>query len=274
MAQLKHTEKRTIEDALDMGSGYVLNFSDRTFSNFFDDLGITIYQEKYGFNGSSKAKHMRAFIEVEDAHTVCRVLRELWEHRESIPQYDQSDPHLKLKTRFFALIDRLESGSEIARTDAIERFARDMTLDELVASIERDIGANRPAAALDRLHTYCMKKFGHLLDVRGVPWDRAEPLHSRAGKYVKALGQHRQLRDVTTQIIRNAIGIFEKFNHVRNNQSLAHDNELLDQSEARFIYDSVCAILRFIKTVEANRFDATEAASLPTVQPADDEIPF
>jgi hypothetical protein len=35
--------------------------------------GITIYQQKYDFNGTSKAKHMRAFIEVEDAFTVCRV---------------------------------------------------------------------------------------------------------------------------------------------------------------------------------------------------------
>src|SRR6185312_1534144 len=194
------------------------------------------------------------------------------------------DPNGQLKTRFFALLDRLESGGEIARTDVIDRFARDQTLDELVASIERDIGANRPAAALDRLHTYCMKKFAHLLDARGVAWERAEPLHSRVGKYVKALGQDRELRDVTTQIIKNAIGVFDKFNHVRNNRSLAHDNELLepfpfrlnrngaldscfdapssrepvstslenalDQAEARFIYDSVTAILRFVKSIE------------------------
>ena len=43
MTQLKHSEKRILEDALDMGSGYVLNFSDRTFAEFFDDQGITIY---------------------------------------------------------------------------------------------------------------------------------------------------------------------------------------------------------------------------------------
>jgi hypothetical protein len=272
MVQLKHGEKRIFEDALDMSSGYVLNFSDRTFSEFFDDQGITIYQDKYGFNGTSKAKHMRAFIEVEDAFTVCRVMRQLWEYRKSIPQYNNADPN-GLEMRFFALLDRLESGGEVPRTDAIDRFARDQTLDELVASIERDIGANRPAAALDRLHTYCMRKFGHLLDVRNVQWDRAEPLHSRVGKYVKALGQDRDLRDVTTQIVKNAIGIFDKFNHVRNNQSLAHDNQLLDAAEARFIYDSITAILRFIKSTESNRFDA-EAPPQQVSQLGDDEIPF
>ena len=271
--QLKHSEKRIFEDALDMGSGYVLNFSDRTFAEFFDDQGITIYQEKYGFNGTSKAKHMRAFIEAEDAFTVCRVMRQLWEYRESIPQYDNVDPNDRLKARFFALLDRLETSSEVPRIDAIDRFVHDQTLDELVASIERDIGANRPAAALDRLHTYCMKKFGYLLDLRNVRWDRAEPLHSRVGKYVKALGEERDLRGVTVQIIKNAIGVFDKFNHVRINQSLAHDNELLDAAEARFVYDSVTAILRFIKHIENNKFDAIAVASQVS-QSGDDEMPL
>jgi hypothetical protein len=270
MVQLKHGQRRVLEEALGMGSGYVLNFSDRTFAEFFEDQGITIYQEKYGINGTSKAKHMRAFIEVEDAFTVCRVLHGLWEHRESVPVYNNAD-QTGLKARFFAVLDQLESGGAIPRTDAIDRFARDQTLDELVASIERDIGANRPAAALDRLHTYCMKKFGHLLGVREIAWERAEPLHSRVGKYVKALSQERDLRDVTAQIIKNAIAVFDKFNHVRNNQSLAHDNELLDPAEARFIYDSITAILRFVKTIEANKFDA---APVTTAKVLDDEIPF
>lgn len=256
MTKLKHTDRRIVEEALDMGSGYVLNFSDRTFAEFFEDQGITIYQEKYGFNGTSKAKHMRAFIEVESPTTVCRVLRELWTHRESIPGYNRTEADTLLRSRFFAALERIENQDDAPRTDVIERFAHDETLDELVAAIERDIGANRPAAALDRLHTYCMKKFAHLLDTRGVAWERAEPLHSRVGKYVKALGQDRELRDVTVQIIRNAIGIFEKFNHVRNNQSLAHDNVLVDQTEARFIYDSITAMLRFVKAIEAGRYGA------------------
>ena len=54
--------------------------------------------------------------------------------------------------------------------------------------------------------------------------------------------------------LKNAIGILDKFNHVRNNDSLAHDNDLPDDAEARFIFDSIVAILRFLKSVEANRF--------------------
>ena len=69
MVKLKHGEKRILEDALDMGSGYVLDFYDRTFAEFFDDQAITIYQERYAFNGASKAKHMRAFIDDTQGQT-------------------------------------------------------------------------------------------------------------------------------------------------------------------------------------------------------------
>jgi Abortive infection C-terminus len=280
MVQLKHSEMRVIDDALDMNGGYVLNFSDRTFSEFFDDeFGITIYQQKYAFNGSSKAKYMRAFIVTEDEFTVARVLRRFWEHRETIPNYLLGQDYQRIKSRFFDLLSKIEGGGALPRTDTIERFKRDETLEELVASIERDIGANKPVAALDRLHTYCMKRFAHLLDERQVTWGRAEPLNSRVGKYVKELAKEQQLRDVTLQIIKNAIAVFEKFNHVRNNQSLAHDNELLSSPEARFIYDSITAFLRFVKSLEGSRFDGSQkmppSGIKRALHPGDiDDIPF
>ena len=36
MSDLSSIEKRKLERLLGMGSGYVLNFSDRTFSEFFE----------------------------------------------------------------------------------------------------------------------------------------------------------------------------------------------------------------------------------------------
>ncbi len=254
MVDLKHSDIRIIDDAFQADPGYVLNFSDRTFREYFEDeFGIDIDDEKYKANGTSKMNRLRTFCRIEEAATVTRVLRRLWEYREGTPRTVPGN--LAVKTNLFDLLSRIEGGGAVARTDAIERFAVDQTLDELVASIERDILADRPAAALDRLHTYCAKKFGHLLDQRGITWDRNEPLHSRVGKYVKALNQERELREMTQQIIKNSIGVLDKFNHVRNNQSLAHDNELLDKAEARFIFDSVSAVLRFVKNVDTVLFD-------------------
>jgi hypothetical protein len=188
MPKLKHSEMRTIDHALDMVSGYVLDFSDRTMREFFEDeFGIDIYSEKYRFNGTSKAKHLRAFIEIEE--------------------------------------------------------------------IDREIKSGKPQIALDRLHTYCVKKFGHLLDARGKSFDKSAPLHGRAGIYIKEISAELSLSEMSTQIAKSVIGVLEKFNFVRNNQTLAHDNTLLSPAEARFIYDGVVAFLRFMKAIEKSRFE-------------------
>jgi hypothetical protein len=257
MVKLTHAEMRVLEDALDMGSGYVLDFTNRSMAEFFgSEFGITIFQEKYAVKGTSKRKYLRAFLEIEDGHTVSRMLKSLWAHRESIERYRDPVRAQWLKEHFWALLAKIEERGTAPQTDAIYRFTQGETLDELVSALQRDIGANKPVAALDRLHTYCMKKFWHLLELRNVPCDRKEPLHSHVGKYVRALSQERELRYVTIQIIKNAVGVFEKFNHVRNNQSLAHDNDLIDAAEARFIYDSITAFLRFVESVEVNSLDA------------------
>jgi hypothetical protein len=97
-----------------MKGGYVLTFSDKTMGRFFDDeFGIAIYQERYAFNGTSKAKYVRAFIEVEDEFTVCRVLRRIWKHRESLFHYQKAKNAASVRSRFFRLISTIESGGAV-----------------------------------------------------------------------------------------------------------------------------------------------------------------
>ena len=57
MTQLTYIEKNTIEKFLEMKSGYVMNFSDRTFREFINDAtGLDIDDTKYQFASNSKAK--------------------------------------------------------------------------------------------------------------------------------------------------------------------------------------------------------------------------
>lgn len=251
MVQLTRTESRIVDDAFDMHGGYVLNFSDRTMAEFFEDeLRLDLEQEKYRANGGSKARRLRTFIALEDAYIVARVLRQLWKHRQTISAYADAENRQDVEARLFELIAKIEGGGAVANTEALYQFKRDETLEELIASIERDISANKPAAALDRLHTYCMKKFSFLLEANGISPEKQEPLHSRVGRYVKALEQKKTLSPMTKRIVKASISIFDDFNAIRNNNSLAHDNEIISQAEARFIYDGVSAFLRFVRTIE------------------------
>lgn len=138
--------------------------------------------------------------------------------------------------------------------DALDKFKEDETLEELIAAIRRDITAEKHATSLDRLHTYCMKKFTHLLEQRQINCNRDESLHSRVGKYVKALEANYPLHEISRRIMKTSISVFEQFNDVRNNVSLAHDNPLIKKDEARFIFDAVSNMLRFVKSVEDANF--------------------
>ena len=78
MSNLTAAEKRYLEEILDMGGGYVLDFSNATFEKLFAGHGIDIYgDEKYSKNGESKAKRLRAFWEQDTDAEVARILDEL-----------------------------------------------------------------------------------------------------------------------------------------------------------------------------------------------------
>lgn len=80
MANLKTTEKRYLENLLEMSSGYVLDFTNQEFSQLiFDTVNIDIYQSKYEILGNSKAKRLKAFWNIEPNLIVGKVLSEMLE---------------------------------------------------------------------------------------------------------------------------------------------------------------------------------------------------
>ncbi len=78
MSNLKPVEKKIFEGLFDMAGGYVLDFTNAEFAEFFRDAVVKdIYADKYAYNGDSKAKRLRAFWEVEPDAIVGKLLLEL-----------------------------------------------------------------------------------------------------------------------------------------------------------------------------------------------------
>src|ERR1700722_10539952 len=78
MASLATNEKQVLEKLFQMGSGYVLNFSDRTFGEFFrDDIGVEIYDNKFNYASGSKANRMRGFWQSADDALVGKSIEKL-----------------------------------------------------------------------------------------------------------------------------------------------------------------------------------------------------
>jgi hypothetical protein len=110
MSSLSAAEKSKLEQLLSMSSGYVLNFSDRSFGEFFADFeNIDIHSERYTLNGNSKAKKLRAFWKIESDPFVGAVLNALIEHWVTYnpnPGPEESD----LAKQCRAIANRLISG--------------------------------------------------------------------------------------------------------------------------------------------------------------------
>jgi hypothetical protein len=76
MSSLSFHEEQLLEEVFQMGGGYVLNFNDRTFKEFFEGIvNINIEDQKYG--QESKAKRLRKFWKCESDEVVGKVLKEM-----------------------------------------------------------------------------------------------------------------------------------------------------------------------------------------------------
>ncbi len=81
MADLSSREKRDLEEILQMRTGYVLDFSNRTFQEFvFDSTGLDIDDQSVGSLGS-KASRLRHFWDHQPNNIVGELLKDLIEHR-------------------------------------------------------------------------------------------------------------------------------------------------------------------------------------------------
>jgi hypothetical protein len=77
MSSLTLSDKKILEAAFNMASGYVLDFSDKTFSEFFAELDVNIDASEYHKNGTSKANRLRVFWEIPNNALVGRSIIEM-----------------------------------------------------------------------------------------------------------------------------------------------------------------------------------------------------
>ena len=117
MPNIRSIDMMFLDDLLAMGSGYVLNFSNPTFSRFFaDELNVDIDDPTYAENGTSKGRRLRCFLQKVDIPTVVRTLKALWEYREAVRMRDgQAETIENAQGRLLSLLNRLEGKPDAAQ---------------------------------------------------------------------------------------------------------------------------------------------------------------
>lgn len=128
-----------------MGSGYVLNFSNRTFSEFFDehthiDIDATTYRER----GTSKANRLRSFWTIEGNHVVGKAI-------EAMILYGESESCLCNDQNFHDLSDdcrkiakRLLLDTPVAELDALTATGDERDFERVAQHVREAIEKTNP----------------------------------------------------------------------------------------------------------------------------------
>ena len=238
-----------------METGYVLDFTDRTFRDFFADFNIDIDNQIFRSDGTSKANRMRTFWKIETNQKVGKVLNALIEYLLEEKNIE-NEPTLVQECQ--KISGRLLGVSPVQEIHSIILENPDDRDFEIISKEIRDIiEKNKPEVGLDRLHTYLIKFVRKICIPYGIDTNHDKPLHGLFGEYVKALRSSGQFEsEMAEMILKSSISVLEKFNHVRNNQSLAHDNPILGYEESLLIFNHITALVRFIKAIDRKYFSS------------------
>jgi hypothetical protein len=265
MAKLSYGEKRNLEEFLRMGDGYVLDFSNRTFQEFiFDSTGLDICDQRIGGPGS-KAWRLRHFWNNQPDHRVGKLLKDMIE-------FDRVGENSPLKPKCLAIAERLLQAAPVPDATVISVLSEREEFEHLAKGVLDAIHKNNTQGGLDRLHTFTVKFVRSLCEGHGIIVDREKPLHSIFGEYLKKLKSLNLIESrMTETILKTSISVMEAFNDVRNNRSLAHDNDILNEGESLLIFNNVTSLIRFVWALEqsiSKPQDVTAAVLM------DEDIPF
>ena len=129
MSSLTEIDKRFLEKILHMGGGYVLDFTDSTFDEFFRRHNIDIHSTRYQTYGSSKARKMRAFWEQEPDQVVGNALSEMLDSYEADCEINQRAVDSGVLARSQAIVFRLSGKAPaIAATEKASFLEKEFTI--------------------------------------------------------------------------------------------------------------------------------------------------
>jgi hypothetical protein len=260
MSDLTRIEKIKLEKFFEMRGGYVMDFSNRTFSDLvYEVTKINIYADRYEYGSGSKANRLRAFWDKENNNTVGKLtlaMLDNWRTERLLNYREISKPEQDLFDECHNVALRLKQETIVEEIEVIRENTDDKDFSLLAKTIRESIEKNEPESALDRLHTYVIKFIRQLCDSHGIEIKKDESLNAIFGKYVKFIVSAGEIESLMTErILKYSIHVIEAFNDIRNNKSFAHDNPILNYNESILIFNSVTNSIKFIEKIEDNLKD-------------------
>lgn len=277
MSTLSYVEKEQMANFFGIKDGYVFSFLKNGYNKtntrdiILEATGIDIYSNSN--YDMSQERCIRKIWDECDDYTVGKLLKIMLDYYWNVADWDW-DRHEEMTYKSLRELEKRLMKNPVTIPDPTTD-----TLKMVKDDIERNCNNNTPELALDRLHTFsteflrniCIKHGINTLDDHG----NELPLHSLAGMIKKWYATSDYFESEFAVIaIQNTINIFEKFNSIRNSQSAAHPNEILNKAEAMYAVKIIAETLTFIEKIEQIK-DIEFAEALPSLDELDcDDLPF
>jgi hypothetical protein len=165
MANLKYTTIQSLEELFDMGSGYVLDFSNSSFQRFIKGIiGIDIYQDKGYEDYCSKANKLRQIFESESNSKVAKLISALLNYYE-----DYKLKNNELLDYDKKKIDETKKAIENLEKEDAEKVVVIEELDELIQKISTrnaqfsEMALDEKLKEIGNLIEYLLKKDGKFI---------------------------------------------------------------------------------------------------------------
>lgn len=262
MSTLSFIEKQTICRLFGISDGFIFKFwSDKGEYNksttkelIFEACNINIFED-VAYKGLSQQKCIQKIWDECSPQTVAKLLKTLSDYfcfKMGTDWWSDEDNYDYQQVQ--KIIANLESMStlELPKDENIKN------LELLLEDIESNIKNDKPELIIDRLHTFASEFLRNLCHAHniGTVDDKGNeyPLHSLAGMLKKWYIDNNYFEsDFAIVAIQSSISLFDKFNGIRNEKSVAHPNELLSKAEAEYAVRSIANTLTFLDKCEKSK---------------------
>lgn len=240
------------EKLFEMENGFVLDFSKAGLNNFIrNSVNIDVNTRNYlnkvkkRYNSQSNANILRYFWENEDNNKTLKLMYDLIDYYEEngfVEYNEKEDEIIKAKI----ILNKYYNPTEIQNDTYGEKRIID-----LIDEINFIIKERKPIFAVDKLHTLVHNILRNLCKSHNISFNKQDRIDELFRKYGKFLEKNNFIESkMTKSIIKQTGTLLSQFNDIRNNNSYAHDNPVLNQFESEFIYKQVLNILYFINAVD------------------------
>lgn len=258
-------DRRKFEKLFWMNSWYVLNFSNRTFWDFIiDSIWINVYERDY----ESKANLLRKLWNNETNYNIWKLLLDFLSYMKDENLVSQDEEYLF--SSCLKVATDLKNDTKIKDIN-IQNLESSKTIDLLLKEIKDGVSKENPEVILDRLHTLSTRFIRSLCQKHNIDtiWKSLSSLFWSFAK--KLINDWIIESGISEKIFKSNIQILEEFNNIRNNNSLAHDNPILNSLESSFIINNVINLLEFIDNIENSK-----KIKIPTIKEEIniEDIPF